>query len=57
MSPLLKPENRKQLIKEAMQAISDKQADMIKQADKIIGNVSLFEEDIHQKFVSHFGSK
>ena len=53
MSPLLKQDNRKQLIQEAMQAISDKQNEVIQQANKIIGNVSVFEKNVHQKFVSY----
>jgi len=57
MSPLLRPENRKQLIEEAMQAISDKQAEVIKQADEIIGDVEAFEKDVHEKFVTLFGKK
>ena len=52
MNPLLKPENRKQLILEAMQSISDKQDKVIQQANKMIGDVSSFEKNIHQKFVS-----
>ncbi len=53
MSPLLKQDNRKQLIQEAMQAISDKQNKVIQQANKIIGDVSVFEKNVHQKFVSY----
>jgi len=57
MNPLLKLENRKQLIQEAMQAITDKKEEIIKQADNMIGDVNLFEENVHKKFVSHFGNK
>ncbi|MEA1893474.1 MAG: hypothetical protein U9N33_12305 [Campylobacterota bacterium] len=53
VSPLLKQDNRKQLIQEAMQAISDKQDEVIQQANKIIGDVSVFEKNVHQKFVSY----
>ncbi len=53
MNPLLKPENRKKLIQQAMQSMSDKQDEVIKQADKIIGDVVIFEKNIHQKFVSY----
>jgi len=56
MNPMLREENRK-LIEEAMQDISDKQAQVIKQADKIIGDVAMFEKIVHQKFVSIFVEK
>ena len=57
MNPMLREENRQKLIEEAMQAISDKQAQVMKQADKIIGDVVLFEKKVHQKFVSSFVEK
>ena len=57
MNPMLREENRQRLIEEAMQAISDKQAQVIKQADKIIGDVTMFEKMVHQKFVSSFVEK
>ena len=53
MNPLLKPENRKEFIQQAMKAMSDRQAEVIAEADKIIGDVVKFEENIHQKFVSY----
>lgn len=53
MSPLLKPENRKQLIQEAIQSISDKQDEVIQQANKIIVNVADFEKTMQKKFISH----
>lgn len=53
MNPLLKPENRKEFIQQAMKAMSDRQEEVIAQADKIIGDVVRFEENIHQKFVSY----
>jgi len=57
MNPMLREENRQKLIEEAMQDISDKQAQVIKQADKIIGDVAMFEKIVHQKFVSIFVEK
>ncbi len=57
MNPMLKEENRQKLIEEAMQAISDKQALVVKQADRIIGDVVLFEKMVHQKFISSFVEK
>jgi phage shock protein A len=56
INPLLKPENRKEFIKQAMRAMSDRQGEVIKQADKIIGDVVRFEESVHQKYVSYIGS-
>jgi hypothetical protein len=53
MNPLLKPENRKEFIRQAMKAMSDRQEEVIAQADKIIGDVVRFEENIHQKFISY----
>jgi len=57
MSPLLRPENRKQLMQKGMQAITDKQAEVIKIADEMIGDVSLFEENVHKKFLAYAGNK
>ncbi|MEN4054215.1 MULTISPECIES: hypothetical protein [Sulfurimonas] len=57
MNPMLREENRQKLIEEAMQAISDKQAQVIKQADKIIGNVAMFEANVHKKFMSSFAKQ
>ena len=57
MSPLLKPENRRELIEKAMQSITDKQAAIMKQADEIIGDVSSFEKNVHKKFVAYVGNK
>jgi len=57
MNPMLREENRQKLIEKAMQAISDKQAQVIEQADKIIGDVAMFEKNVHQKFVSSFVKK
>ena len=53
MNPSLKPENRKEFIQQAMKAMSDRQEEVIAQADKIIGDVVRFEENIHQKFISY----
>ncbi len=53
MNPLLKQENRQELIQQAMQAISDKQAQVIKQANKIIGDVTIFEDSVHKQFISY----
>jgi len=36
-----------------MQSTSDKQTKVIKQADKIIGNVAVFEDSIHKQFISY----
>ena len=55
MNPLLKQENRQELIQQAMQSISDKQAKVIKQADKIIDNVAIFEDAVHKQFISYTG--
>ncbi len=55
MNPLLKQENRQELIQQAMQSISDKQAQMIKQADKIIADVAIFEDSVHKQFISYTG--
>lgn len=55
MNPLLKQENRQELIQQAMQSISDKQAKVIKQADKIIGDVAIFENSVHNQFISYTG--
>jgi len=54
MNPMLREENRDKLIKEAMKAISDKQAQVVKEADKIIGNVAAFEKSVHKQFISSF---
>lgn len=56
INPLLKPENRKEFIRQAMRAMSDRQEEVIKQADRIIGDVVFFEESVHQKFVSYISS-
>ena len=52
MNPMLKEENREKLIQEAMKAISEKQEEVIQQADKIIGDVAQFEKEVHQVFIS-----
>lgn len=57
MNPLLKQENRQELIQQAMQSISDKQAKVIKQADKIIGDVAIFEDSVQKQFISYTGQK
>ncbi len=53
MNPLLKPENRKEFIKQAMKAMSERQDKIIQQADTIIDDVVSFEKNIHQKFVAY----
>ena len=53
MNPLLKAENRNQFIKKAMEAMSDRQDKIIKQADKIIEDVALFENSVHKQFILH----
>lgn len=57
MNPMLREKNKQKLIEEAMKAISDKQAEVIRQADKIIGDVVMFEKSVHQKFISSFIEK
>ena len=54
MNPMLREENRDKLIKEAMKAISDKQTQVINEADKIIGNVAVFEKNVHKRFILSF---
>lgn len=56
ISPLLKPENRKKFIAQAMKSMSQRQEEVIEQADKIIGDIVMFEESVHQKFISYVGS-
>lgn len=56
ISPLLKQENRKSFIEQAMKSMSDRQDEVIKQADIIIGDVVIFEKNVRQKFVSYTGS-
>ena len=53
MNPLLKPENRKEFIKQAMKAMSERQDKIIQQADTIIDDVVSFEKSVHQKFISY----
>jgi len=53
MNPLLKPENRKEFIKQAMKAMSERQNKIIQQADTIIDDVVSFEKSVHQKFVAY----
>ena len=50
MNPLLKAENRNQFIKQAMEAMVDRQDKIIKQADKVIEDVTLFESNVHNQF-------
>ena len=53
MNPLLKPENRKEFIQQAMISMSKKQDEIIEQADKIIGDVAKFEENVRKQFSSY----
>ena len=53
MNPLLKIENRKDFIEQAMKAMTTRQDDIIKQADKIIEDVALFENSVHNQFISY----
>jgi len=53
INPLLKPENRKEFIKQAIKAMTERQNEVIKQADKIIDDVAIFEKNIYQQFASH----
>lgn len=55
MNPLLKQENRQEFIKQAMKAMSERQNEIVEQADKIIGDVVLFEKNVHQKFIAYAG--
>lgn len=55
MNPLLKQENRQEFIKQAMKAMSERQNEIIEQADKIIGDVVMFEKHVHLKFIAYTG--
>ena len=50
MNPLLKAENRKEFIQQAMKEMSEQQEEIIKKADSIIDNVALFEENVRKQF-------
>ena len=50
INPLLKPENRKEFIQQAMKEMSEQQEEVIKKADSIIENVALFEENVRKQF-------
>ena len=53
INPLLKPENRKEFIQQAMKEMSEQQEEVIKKADSIIENVALFEENVRKQFASY----
>jgi len=53
MNPLLKQENRKEFIKQAMKAMSERQDKITQQADTIIDDVVSFEKSVHQKFMAY----
>jgi len=55
MNPLLKQENRHEFIKQAMKAMSERQNEIMEQADKIIGDVVMFEKNVHHKFITYAG--
>ncbi|MCK9473545.1 hypothetical protein [Sulfurimonas sp.] len=50
INPLLKPENRKEFIEQAMKEMSEQQEELIKKADSMIENVALFEERVRKQF-------
>ena len=53
VNPSLQLGNREEFVKQAMEAITKKQNEMIKQADAIIGDVVSFEKEIHKKFQAY----
>ena len=56
INPLLKPENRKEFIQQAMKEMSEQQDAVIKKADSIIENVALFEENVRKQFALYTSS-
>ena len=56
INPLLKIENRKEFIEQAMKEMSEQQEAVIKKADSIIDNVTLFEENVRKQFASYISS-
>ena len=50
MNPLLKAENRKEFIQQAMKEMTEQQEEVMKKADSIIENVALFEENARKQF-------
>ena len=56
INPLLKPENRQEFIKQAMKEMNEQQEAVIKKADSIIGNVTLFEENVRKQFASYMST-
>ncbi|MDF1876748.1 hypothetical protein JHD47_02835 [Sulfurimonas sp. SAG-AH-194-L11] len=50
LNPLLRPENRKEFIEQAMKEMSEQQEAMVKKADSIIENVAQFEENVRKQF-------
>jgi phage shock protein A len=56
INPLLKPENRKEFIQQAMKEMSEQQEEVIKKADNIIENVALFEENVRKQFALYTSS-
>jgi len=56
INPLLKIENRKEFIEQAMKEMSEQQEAVIKKADSIIDNVTLFEENVRKQFALYTSS-
>jgi len=56
INPLLKPENRQEFIQQAMKEMSEQQDAVIKKADSIIENVTLFEENVRKQFALYTSS-
>ena len=56
INPLLKPENRQEFIKQAIKEMNEQQEAVIKKADSIIGNVTLFEENVRKQFASYIST-
>ena len=56
INPLLKIENRKEFIEQAMKEMSEQQEEVIKKADSIIENVTLFEENVLKQFALYTSS-
>ncbi len=49
----LKSKNKSRLLKNAIKAINTKQEETIQKANKIIGDVESFEQEITKKFISY----
>ena len=49
----LKNKNKSRFLKNAIKAINTKQEETIQKANKIIGDVESFEQEITKKFISY----